>query len=82
MSLTQELDWRDHSIGGSDYEEESETQLNSDVVPDSVTEAMSVDHVILYLKKHDIPDKYCKVFKGKVMCPLMQNITYINRELH
>lgn len=66
VDLVQELDYRDFSSDGSDSEVEgSETQMPEDVTPLYVTEHMSVENVILYLKKNSIPDKYCEVFKGK-----------------
>jgi hypothetical protein len=54
-----------------DSEEETnvdETQLSPSVIPDYVTEAMSVDNIFAFLKGKGIPEQYCSVFKGSFLC--------------
>lgn len=50
----------------SDSEDASQTQLPDDVIPECITDAMSMEHVASYLKKNSIPDQYCDAFIGKL----------------
>lgn len=60
QTLQQELDYRDCD------DSFSETQLPDDVVPTSITDHMSVEHVAAYLKDHGIPSGFCDIFKGRI----------------
>jgi hypothetical protein len=47
-----------------DDSNEEETQLSNSVMPEFITDFMSVENVTNYLKENGIPQHYCDVFRG------------------
>ncbi len=62
----EEVDYRDGYGSTTDDDEGSQTKLPDHVIPQSITEAMSVEHMASFLRQNNIPDQYCKAFTQDV----------------